>query len=169
MISNATTLIRRSRTRAATFALLLALISGLLLFLPLNELDAGAGRLSVFAKVIGAVGLVFLLVTLPRVFRSRVELRLDQKGLTYFPWSDQCVPWSSIDNISLKKMNRFEVICISLKDPSAFNIKRGAALRSRLNGGTVGYGDLTILPYMIDHSSDQIVDEIQSKSGRQIV
>ncbi|TPN74538.1 hypothetical protein FJ987_13855 [Mesorhizobium sp. CU2] len=78
-----------------------------------------------------------------KLFGTAEQLRIDEAGIRYAPWSDKTVPWSEIADVTTWSRNGLKRIVLHLRHPNNFPGKGLAArLASNLTGGNVS---ITIL------------------------
>ncbi|MFL0355492.1 hypothetical protein ACI5KX_03350 [Erythrobacter sp. GH1-10] len=148
---------RRSRGRLIGLLVVLAVLCVIALVLQLpTEGSRFMARLEFALRAVGILGLIVVLVRLPAVFRAPVELRVSGEGILYRPWSDQTVPWEELTRITQRKINIQNVICVHLKDPALFPVKRAQKMATALNKKSGDYGDMNIMIAATDRSIDEL-------------
>jgi hypothetical protein len=101
----------------------------------------------------------FFLIGLPRLFQQGVVLRIDARGVWWRQWSDQTIPWSAIDRISVDKIQRQRFACLFLSDPRAFPSATLLGKLARTNKA-MGFGDIALNTSGTDQSFDAMLAAI---------
>jgi hypothetical protein len=101
----------------------------------------------------------FFLIGLPRLFQQGVVLRIDAHGVWWRQWSDQTIPWSAIERISVGKIQRQRFACLFLSDPQAFPSTTLQGKLARTNKA-MGFGDVALNTSGTDQSFDAMMTAI---------
>lgn len=95
----------------------------------------------------GVAGIVvfgaFFLIGLARVRDQGVEIRVDQRGIWWKRWSDDTIPWSAIERITVGEIRGQRFACLFLRYAGAY---RSATLMGKLASANkaMGFGDIAI-------------------------
>ncbi len=101
----------------------------------------------------------FFLIGLPRLFQQGVALRIDPQGVWWRQWSDQTIPWSAIERMSVGEIRHQRFACLFLRDPRAFPSSTVLGKLASANKA-MGFGDLALNTTGTDQSFDAMMAAI---------
>lgn len=103
-------------------------------------------------------------VALKKSFDTNVQLQIGSSGIRWFPWSDQFIPWSEIDEVTTWSYGRQQAIILHLRHPDRFPGRGLAAKLSSANRMLTG-GDISISLTGTDRSFDEAMSAIGQFRG----
>lgn len=143
----------RSRKRLGALLGLLVLLGLFALLAPIPTDGIKFMERLVFGlRVVGVLALLTVLIKLPSLLKSAVAARIGPEGLLYVPFSDHTVGWDQISKITERKINVQTILCVHLRDPSSFKVKRAARIQAALNKSAGDYGDIAIQVALTDRT-----------------
>lgn len=160
---------RRARGRMAALLVFIALGSGFLLLLDFDWFrnllfDTPQTRFWVrlewTSRVVGVLGFGTVLLKLPSLAKSPVELAINAEGIRFTPFSDALLPWSRITRIAERRMNVQRVLSIWIADAESFPIKGFYRRLTSLNRKSGDFGDLNIDALRLDRTIAEIRDAV---------
>ncbi|MGV0633650.1 STM3941 family protein [Mycolicibacillus trivialis] len=115
---------------------------------------------TIFHRIIGWLSVVFFGLCLPvsvgRLIRGGLALRVDAEGIYWRQWSEQVIPWTAIRAAHVAAVRRQWYLNLDLYDPAAYPSKTILGWVKRLNTG-MGYGDISLNVIATDHSFADLV------------
>lgn len=138
---------RVARLVALAVALLLG---GVRLAGGFGPIDAVRGVPPETLHVIGWIGIVFfglgLVMMVPQLFQSGVEVRVDAEGVYGRRYCKRVIPWSAIERIATVDMGRIQITDLYLNDPENYppDGVAGWIRRATRGLGTKTFGDVSV-------------------------
>lgn len=102
---------------------------------------------------------VFFLIGLSRLNDQGVDIRIDQRGIWWKRWSEETIPWSAIERISVSEIRGQRFACLFLHDPAAHRSTTFAGKLARANRA-MGFGDIALTASGTDASFADLIAAI---------
>ena len=125
----------------------------------------GAGHYdSVYLAAVGWSCVIFFglcgVVWVGRLSTNRELLRIGSKGIHYACWSDQTIPWTEIDDVTISSTRGNMFLVLHLRDRERFLGRFPLSLFAGLNR-MITRGDVSISLTGVDRSFDEAVSAVE--------
>ena len=107
----------------------------------------------------GWLGLIFFgpctVILLRRVADRRPQIIADSRGLYWRAWSEEVIPWSELNGITVHHVQRQRLIGLRLRNRAAYPPTTKLGQLARYNA-ELGFSDVTLSAQGLDRSFDEL-------------